>query len=175
MSLQLWLKQPIWNALNKEQRQNYIPEFTHSLTQFMKKNGYIMDSSWNPCLVAKWLHAIHANQYHSFTYAYPRHRAWPEDEDQFYHIITTDSLQSFLETWSDNEDMNLDTRVGNRVLHELHQFLWTYIDLENSKQGNLVAIRLEESDSDSENDVKKVDHYIREANLGYHGGNWSKV
>jgi len=179
-----WLNQYVWLSNDMVKRRDYIPAFAESLVSFASKKGYAMDSRWNRghLVVAKWLYAIHKQEYtyNSQGYlSYPEigHRAWQEDEYQFYHVISLEDIQSFMEGW-DCDDMCLETRVGNRVLNEIHSLLWTYIDLDISKQGDIVLARLEDSDSDNdgwERRGQRIDQYLQDANDGYHGGRWAKV
>ncbi len=135
--------------------------------------------------VARWLYAIHVSCVRgssSITYPPILHRDWIEDNDQFYHVIEINDIQELLHRWGLAEDLDTESVVGQRTLYEFHQLLWTYIDLESSKQGILVATRLEESDSESEGWVgqrgqvkRRADTYIQDATEGYHGGGWAKV
>ena len=79
--------------------------------------------------------------------------------------------------WSHAEDMDEDSIIGNRILYELQDFLYSVIDLETSKQGRLIASLWENTDSNSDSDYeyKKTDVYIEEAKKGIHGGRGSKV
>ena len=180
---QLWLNQTVWvSNTEKVKRRVYIPSFAEDITAFMKKKGYQMDYRWKlgHMAVARWLYAVHVNSVRpakSIHYPQTIHRDWEEDKFQFYHIIGFDDLCDLLRRWQFNEDLDMESRVGNRTLQEFHRFLWGYIDLESSKQGDIVATRLEDSDSDSENGWprRRVDAYIQDSTEGYHGGAWAKV
>ena len=189
---QLWLSQKVWvSATEKATRRSYIPEFAEDITSFMKVKGYQMDSRWRRghMAVARWLYAIHVNIVRgsvssSRGLSYPPifHRDWVEDNDQFYHVIEFNDIQELLNRWHLNEDLDTESVVGQRTLYEFHQLLWTYIDLDSSNQGILVATRLEESDSESEGQMvqrgqakRRADTYIQDATEGYHGGGWAKV
>ena len=183
-NLQLWLNQYVWVGNETIKRRDYIPDFAEALTAFAAKKGYTMDVRWKKghLVVAKWLHSIHRQEYcynsqGNLVYPEVGHRSWQEDDYQFYHVLSREDVQQFMETW-DCEDMCLDTRVGNRVLNEIHSLLWTYVDLDTSKQGQVVLERLEDSDSDSDGwewRKPRVDQYLQDANDGYHGGRWAKV
>lgn len=182
------------SATEKATRRSYIPEFAEDITSFMKAKGYQMDSRWRRghMAVARWLYAIHvdaasasassASSCKGIFYPPILHRDWIEDNDQFYHSIELHNIQELLYRWRLNEDLDTESVVGQRTLYEFHQILWTYIDLESSKQGILVATRLEDSDSESEGQViqrgqakRRTDTYIQDAAEGYHGGGWAKV
>jgi len=183
-----WLDQYVWVGNIMMKRREYIPDFAEALADFASAKGYTMDSSWKKghLVVAKWLHAIHCQEYlyesqGKLAYPVKQKHAQLEDEDQFYHVITLDDVNAFMSEWEMCGDMSSDTRTGNRVLNEIHSLLWAYVDLDNSKQGDIVLARLEDSESDSEggwgrpSGSGRVDQYIQDASEGYHGGRWAKV
>lgn len=178
---QLWLDQWVWVENTQVRRRNCIPDFADSLTQFMKTNGYCMVSDWRygHMVVALWMYRIHSNEcdkykYHAdIEYPEPFHRNWQEDYDEFQHVL---DISSFMENWNHCEDFDPETRLGQRVIHEIQLLLYVYIDMDRSKNGIRVAEALEDSDSDSENwRSHKVDVYVSEAREGMHGGYGFKV
>lgn len=152
-----WLHQKIWLTGNtKGYRKEYIPSFYNSLTDFMKKKGYMMDGRWGrgPAIVARWLYAIHVHEVarkesgQALGYPEIHHRDWPEDRDVFDFEIDLETLGEFMESWKNVEDMDLETCQGFRVQVELSTFLYTYADIENSRQGRRLASKLESSDTE---------------------------
>jgi hypothetical protein len=59
--------------------------------------------------------------------------------------------------------------------YDLQDFLYSFIDLERSKHGRTIARIWEDSDSDSDDNWKSRDVYLRDASEGFHGGRGSKV
>lgn len=179
---QIWLNQKVWvSGTEKAKRRTYIPAFAAYITDFMKKRGYTMDRRWRKgeMVIARWLYTIHVT-YHfphkKITYPAIVHRDWIEDYDEFYHVIDFNEVSECLTPWKLNEDLDTSTGVGSATVNELQQLLWTYIDLQSSKQGIRIADYLDESDSDSESGgYRHVDRYIQDASEGYHGGGWAKV
>jgi len=179
---QVWLDQEMWVVANhKLARREYIPDFADDLTEFMKSCGYTMDIRWNNghYIVAKWLYMIHVQEFVTkdyngkLRYAEPHHRDWPEDFLQYTHMMNFDRISSFMERWRFYEDFDLETRAGQRVLHELQYLLYVFIDMDSSENGKLF-----DDDSDSEHDETyrgRDDVYLMEARDGLHGGRGSKV
>jgi hypothetical protein len=152
-----WLHQKIWLSGNEQgYRKEYIPSFYNSLTRFMKRKGYTMDGRWGkgPAIVARWLYAIHvhevARKESHKPLGYPEiiHRDWPEDRDVFDFEIDLQSIDEFMDSWKNVEDMDCDSRQGFRVKVELQTFLYTYVDIDNSTQGRRMARILEPSDTE---------------------------
>lgn len=180
---QIWLSQPVYvNHVTQMPRRRILPVFVDELMDMLRAKGYIMCEEWRSghLIVAQWLYRIHQNR-DKLVYPRPYHRAWPEDYAEFQHVLDSEVIGEFMESWGLCEDFDPDTRLGQRVLHELQLLLYPYLDLEESRNGQIVADALSESDSESEDGrrarpaVRKVDNYIADAQEGYHGGNWSKV
>jgi len=181
----IWLNQTIWvSNTEKAKRHTYIPAFAEHITEYMKKYGYTMDRRWRKgeMAIARWLYSIHVIHHQRFvsdkklTYPVIVHRNWIEDYDQFYHIIGFNEIQECMKVWRFNEDLDIDTSLGNATLMEFQQFIWCYIDLERSKQGMIILDYLDDTDSDSDSvSYKRPDKYIQDASEGYHGGGWAKV
>jgi len=183
---QVWLDQEVWiSNMEKGARRDYIPDFAEDLTDFMRVCGYTMDSRWasGDYIVAKWMYIMHVQEFVTKKYNQPLkyasiiHRDWNEDFLEYTQILTFDKISSFMERWKFYEDLDCDTVMGQRVLHELQNLLYHFIDMENSKIGILVATA---EDSDSEYDEPssrrgKDDIYLMEAREGMHGGYGSKV
>jgi hypothetical protein len=183
-----WLSQFVWtNGITKEVRGDVLPEFAESLTRWMNKKGYEMDSRWHLNkyrIVSTWLYAIHVKEVAGRSVLRPlqyppiQHRNTREDYDQFNHVISSSDYTDFLESWGLHEDFDLESPVGQRTLLELPTLVWTFIDLEVSKQGQLIASYWGDSDSDDERYTsrnKGTDVYLEEAREGFHGGRGSKV
>lgn len=178
----LWLDQEVWTEGDeKMMRREYIPDFAEDLTIFMKSCGYTMDFRWKGghYIVAKWMYMIHVQEFVTkkhrgkIEYADIIHRDWPDDYLEYTNALSFDKIANFMEGWQLYEDFDYDTCVGQRVLHELEDLLYPFIDMERSKNGQLVA---NDSDSDNEKNYKnKDDIYIMEAREGIHGGRGSKV
>ena len=110
--------------------------------------------------------------YHGFVYVPPViHRNTLEDYDHFYHVVSCETVHTFMDKWNNLEDTSPNTRAGQRIRNELQDFLYTFIELESSKQGKVIARFWEDSNSDSDSDSneKKRDIYLRDATKGYHG------
>jgi len=179
---QVWLNQVVWvNGVERVSRRKYIPHFAKELTGFMKTKGYTMDSSWKDgeLVLARWMYTIQRDEiargdYNSeVEYPEPVHRDWEEDSWEFQNVMDYDTISSFMDTWKLYEDFDEDTRVGQRMLHELQYVLYPYLDLHASKRGKLVAEALEDTDSDSDSwksgrRNKKIDVYLADASEGFH-------
>ena len=163
-----WLHQHIWTSnFEKEARKYYIPYLYDHITEWMYEKGYVMDHRWNnrgPMIVAKWLYAIHvyekALKLNNKPINYPEiiHRNWEEDKSHFDFIIDIEEIDFFFDEWKVVDDFDIDTAVGKRVKGEFRTFLYTYIDMNNSKQGRFISKKLE-PDSDSESESEKQDVY----------------
>jgi len=191
----LWLDEPVWVSANeKSTRREYIPYFADCLTSFMKSNGYKMCAEWKKghLVVARWMYVIHRDEliYKQYDkkirYPNPYHRDWEEDHAEFQHIMTHDTISSFIERWELYEDFDPDTRVGQRMLYEIQDLLYPYLDLVMSKNGMRVEDLLYDSDSDADSwksgtkrlhprGAARVDVYMKEAQEGMHGGRGYKV
>jgi len=179
-----WLYEEIWSfGAEREQRRYIIIDFFESLTNFMKKNGYVMDSRWKWKQLAFWMFRLHVQEKVRLQFNKPVylpeiiHRNTEEDYDYYETYMTSEIIDNFLEPWEELADMNVDTRVGYRLRYGLAEFLYIFVNLENSKSGRLVARRCEDSGSDSEYDSgnKNSDSYLQDARDGYHGGRGYKV
>ena len=175
-----WLHQPVWvSPEQKELRKNWIPCFADALTTWMEQKGYRMNGIWKKghLAVAKWLYAIQVQvvankqQYGPIVYPEIYHRGWPEDKDAFEVEVSGPSLEAFLVGWQDVEDLDPTFPSGQRVLCELQQLLWTYIELESCRQGQRVA-RIVDAMGESEEDVSsgedmKTDGWFGSRSWGY--------
>jgi hypothetical protein len=187
----LWLDEEVWvSNSEKGTRREYIPFFADALTLFMKQKGYKMCAEWGKGhrIVARWMYIIHRDELiykaHDKKIKYPNsyHRDWEEDFDEYQHIITHDTISTFMKNWELYEDFDPNTRVGQRVLHEIQQLLYPYLNLVISRNGIRIADLLYDSDSDAESwrsggkpRRNAADIYIKEAQEGIHGGRGSKV
>jgi hypothetical protein len=99
------------------------------------------------------------------------HRNTNEDRDEFYHMISCERLEAFMEGIQEMEDFDMDSRPGQRIFHGLQDFLYRFVDLESSKQGRLIAEMWDDyaSDSDHEFGDRKRDVYLLDTKKGYHG------
>lgn len=178
-----WFNQEIYlNGITVEKRKVYFPRFAEELMLFMKSRGYKMDSRWGPLTLAKWVYRIHVQEVARKKYDAPVwlgdiiHRDWDEDHNRYQDIMNEEELSNYLFNWRENDDFNKQTRVGERMIRELIQFLYVHIDMDNSAQGQFIE-KLYDSDSDyaEETQVVKQDVYLQDAASGYHGGNGFKV
>jgi hypothetical protein len=188
-SFERWLKQPVWVADHKEKRSVVIRDFHKSLTYFMKKNGYIMDSRWNNPKVnylTNWMYRIWLEEHVRFNrnkevyVPPPIHRNTEEDYDYFSCNIDVNMIGDFMKEWSFAEDFDSDSsRLAYRMEYELQDFLYNFVDLELSKHGRTIARIWDDSGSDSDDNwnwnSKHHDIYLRDASDGFHGGRGSKV
>ncbi len=185
---QAWLDCKVWVSGNeKATRREYIPVFADALTSWMRSMGYTMDGRWakGHRVVAQWLYAIQIMEIARCDYdaplTYPQllHRDWPEDRDVFNMYVNYASVNDFLDSWKNIEDLDYEFRWGRRVYEELEKLLYHHIDLDASRQGIKLANILIGSDSDSESEGGrrrgKDDVYLQEAREGLHGGRGSKV
>ena len=178
-----WFNQEIYyNGLVIEKRNCYFPRFAEELAIIMKRFGYTMDSRWSSLTLAKWVYRLHLQEIARKKFDAPvwlgdiLHRDWNEDFNRYEEVIGDQDFTSYFEMWRNNEDFDMQSRVGIRMFRELPAFLYVYIDMENSKQGQFVE-ELFDSDSDCVEDSQlvKQDAYLRDAASGYHGGNGFKV
>lgn len=183
-SFERWLEQPVWVAEHLEKRSVVFRDFYLSLTRFMKKNGYIMDSRWSNTkmnYLMNWMYRIWLEEYVRSNFnkevyvPEPKHRDTEEDYDYFNCIIDSEKISEFMNEWSSVEDFDSSSRLGYRIQYELQEFLYSFIDLERSKHGHMVARIWEDSGSDSDDNWKSRDVYLRDASDGFHGGRGSKV
>ena len=180
---QLWLNQVVWvNGVERMSRRQYIPYFAEAVTGLMKSRGYAMDNHWKggSLVIARWMYTIQRDEiargdYNSAVeYPEPFHRDWEEDFREFQHIMDYDTISSFMDTWKLYEDFDQDTRVGQRMLHEIQYLLYPYLDLYASYNGQIVAEAMEDTDSDSDSwksgrrTKKRVDAYLVDASEGFH-------
>jgi hypothetical protein len=179
-----WLYKEIWSLdVEPEQRRCVIIEFFESLTKLMKKNGYVMDKRWKWKEVAFWMFRLHIQERVRLQFNKPVylpeiiHRNTEEDYEYYETYMTSEIIDNFLEPWKRIDDMDVDTRVGYRLRYGLSEFLYTFVNLENSKSGQIVAKRWEDSgsDSDYDNGNRNYDSYLQDARDGYHGGRGFKV
>lgn len=152
-----WLEQHIWiSNMEKAARKTYIPMLYDSLTHFMKSKGYVMDSRWGrgPMIVARWLYAIHVHEvarkrsYEPIGYPDIQHRNWEEDNDVFDCTIDLQTVEEFMDEWKTVEDFNIETRQGFRTQVELQTLLYTYVDIDSSRQGKKLARQLDVPDTE---------------------------
>jgi len=168
-NFRLWLEQTAVLAYDEEaDRRSYLPIFAENLTELLRKFGYVLDHRWNTgsLAVARWIYKIHCDN----TKRCPRiiHRNYSEDRDQFNDTITEELLEQFISPWTHIPDFNYDTKNGKILLDELQNFIWAYIDLDESPQGRMVAHWLEGSDTESDDGTVKVDTYLQDLAAGWH-------
>lgn len=177
---QLWLSQPVWVGNDKAERATVIPYILGALSRFMKAHGYTMDSDWgagNGYHLAKWMYDIHVQEYaHMNVNGHVKipdilHRNTNEDRGEFYHVVSCERIEALMEGMQEMEDLDMSCPGGRRVLHELQDFLYRFVDLESSKQGRLIAEMWDESETDSDEEFwnKKRDVYLVDMKKGYHG------
>lgn len=181
----LWLQQPIWISNTvRDRRRDILLEFNDCVTQLLKNKGYVMDERWNSTTsfpLLSWIYRIAVEETARYNYNNPVsippiiHRNTQEDYDYFYHIIDDDTIEKLMDEWSDVEDLNIDSRIGARVRTEIQEFLYTFVDLESSKQGKVIARFWENDGSDSDHELSSRDNYLKDAVEGFHGGKGSKV
>lgn len=174
---QRWLNARIWmSGGEREIRKNYMPSFASSVRQWMEQRGYKMDSRWGPMTVAKWLYAIQvavvARKESIFSpLSYPEllHRNWPEDQDNFDIEVSFEDREVYLDRWDSCEDFDRTTASGQKIRLEFEEFLWTYVDLENCRQGRKIASVVDGSDTEEDDDSVRVgiDSYIQDNYDGY--------
>jgi hypothetical protein len=167
-NFQLWLSQqfPVSYSDTLERRA-YLPVFADALTELLKGRGYVMDSRWNSLAVARWIYKIHCDNLIRSPVVI--HRNMTEDKDEYADTISDELLREFLERWKHIPDFNSDTRLGRTLYDELQNFLWSYIDLDESPKGDEVAYWMEGSDTESDNGSGwKVDAYIQDVDAGWH-------
>ena len=174
----LWLDQEVWVRGDYTiLRREYIPHFAEEVRQFMKDCGYTMDHRWKKgeLILAKWMYRIHFQECVKGDYGgeihYPPafHRDWVEDHDEFLHIMSADRVSSFMERWRLYQDFDPDSRIGQRMIHEITSLLYIYIDMEASMAGRRIAELLEEGSESESDDKGRVDIYISDSRQGYHG------
>lgn len=181
----LWLQQPIWISNTvRDRRRDILLEFNDCVTQLLKNKGYVMDERWNSTTsfpLLSWIYRIAVEETARYNYNNPVsippiiHRNTQEDYDYFYHIIDDDTIEQLMDEWSDVEDLSIDSRIGARVRTEIQEFLYTFVDLESSKQGKVIARFWENDGSDSDHELSSRDNYLKDAIEGFHGGKGSKV
>lgn len=179
----VWRSQPVWYSDTKCERREMICEFSDSIRRWMKSLGYTMEERLQKEL-SLWMYRLYvqeiARKRHGDSVYIPEpiHRNTDDDYDRYNMIVDTESVMNFMDSWAHVEDMDVDSIIGKRIRYELHEFLYSVIDLELSKQGRIVAdiwyTSCSNSDSEYEND-NKADVYIQEAKKGLHGGRGSKV
>jgi hypothetical protein len=180
----LWQRQLAWVGDDKDERKYALFAFYESLTAMLKKNGYVMDHRWNSSQanpLINWIYRIaveeEARRNHNAEVAIPEiiHRNTQEDYDYFCGMIDAELTCAFMDEWSDIEDLSPLSLVGYRIRYELQEFLYHFVDLERSKQGQLIARFWDDSDSDVDEKWSSRDVYLRDASEGFHGGRGSKV
>ena len=177
---QLWLSQPVWVGNDQIERATVIPYILNSLSRLMHLCDYKMDSDWNAgngYHLAKWMYDIHVQEYARLSrnghMKIPDilHRNTNEDMVEFYHMVSCDLIEEFMEGMQEMEDLDMGTPAGQRMLHGLQDFLYRFVDLESSKQGRLIAEMWDDSNSDSDSEFweRKRDMYLIDMKKGYHG------
>jgi len=184
-SFEKWLKQPVWVADHKERRGVVLRNFYESLTNFMKDKGYVMDFRWYSNKInylMNWMYRIWLEEHVRFNrnkevyLAPPMHRNTEEDYEHFNSIVDMNSIEDFMKEWSFVAEFDSDySRLAYRMEYELQDFLYNFVDLDHSKQGHVIARIWEDSGSDSDDNWKPRDAYLRDASDGYHGGRGYKV
>jgi hypothetical protein len=195
---QIWLDQPIWVTDNtKQTRREVYPGIAEDITAWMRRKGYVMDNRWarGHKKLAQWVYAFACDEIREEKkgIAYPPilHRDCQEDYDQFHHVCDFFEIQELFDGLKTVEDFDSELPLGNTLLHNFADLLYTFLDLQASKQGRLIAQLYEDSDSSSEsewgrgdrrkgrkrqgNGRKVEDVYLQEARQGMHGGRGSKV
>jgi len=175
-NFKLWLDQPVTFLSGIcMQRREFIPIFKTSIECFLQELGYTLNWEWDTNLVAKWLYAIHIRVAKGDTSPFPykpiTHRDTFDDLIHYNNIIEQEYVTAFFEEWNHCSDIGMDTFIGDAIREELCRFLWNYIDLDTSYQGQMVeSILYPESESDSDSIIlRKGDNYVQDASEGYHG------
>jgi hypothetical protein len=169
-NFQNWLNQqfPLSYEVTCDRR-SYLPRFAEDLESLLRSHGYIMDYRWKTgaLAVARWIYKIQCDT----TTRYPKilHRNLSEDKEQYLHVVTDEILRDFLDLWKHVPDFDQDTKYGRILYDEMQDFLWAYIDVEESPQGIKTMEWLEDSDADSDDcGDGKVDSYLQDIDAGWH-------
>ena len=179
----MWMSEEVWLSGGiKCLRKEFLVDFADSIRVWMKTLGYTMEPRLYKEL-SMWLYRIYvqeiARKRHGRPVYIPEpfHRDTQDDRDQYEMVVSHDTVSEFMDEWSSVQDMDVDSFVGKRVWYEIHEFLYSVINLDASKQGRFIAsIWDNESTSDSEHEYdRKKDVYIEDANKGFHGGWGMKV
>jgi hypothetical protein len=175
-NFKLWQVQPVtFSSGDCISRMDYIPQFTADIRKFVDSFGYKFTSTWTTLTVARWLYTIHIRDatydMSSFPYEPIQHRNTIEDEAHFNGLFCEKDIDKFFEAWKECSDLNPDTCPGITVRSELMRFIWNYIDLDISYQGQYIySILYPESESDTESCGKQDgDYYVKDSTEGYHG------
>lgn len=186
-----WLNSEAWVTGNqKATRREIMCWFADDLQKWVEMLGYKMSKNWvnnREKIVSQWVYGMSVFEVarkdygHPLSYPEVEHRDWQEDLDYFHITFNCDEVDEFMNRWTEAEDFNDETRLGQRVKGELQKFVYCFLDLENCRNGKRVAKFLEtsdnESDSEREHQTKKNnnDNYLEDAKEGFHGGRGQKV
>ena len=90
-------------------------------------------------------------------------------------VISAEVISEFMVHWRNNEDLSLESKVGQRVAIELEELLWTYVYVNDSRQGFIVNHILESlsEENDKDYDMNKsskggLDQYLVDTSDGWH-------
>ena len=179
---QIWLDQKVWDNDSICKRRELLPRIAEDIGKRMNRKGYMMDSRWGYNSLAKWLYAIHIQEIargpgpcRAIGYPEIQHRDWPEDRDYFEYIMSSENIMDILDKWRLTSDFDPESEVYSRIVFEFSEFLYTYVNLETSKQGMFIANLYGQGTSDSDGENTAQDIYVVEANQGLHGGRGQKV
>ncbi len=75
-----------------------------------------------------------------------------EDYDNYCYLLNSDVWDSFWQQWSDIYDFSNECEYGEKVRYKLHNFLWSFVNIELSS----ATKQFEDDLSDSELD--QIDH-----------------
>lgn len=159
-----WINQPIFidRGIQYEKRKHAIYRFCcDGLIPLIESVGYrfeYKDSKFFHAFLSM-LHLL--SKGHSIR---PVTVEIPHEEEQhseFHYRLDTDVWQEFWKKWGCIEDFD-EHGYGHRLQYELAEFVWSWLDFENSPAVESLYLELKEDDSYEEGPKGKDDPYLQE-------------
>jgi hypothetical protein len=168
MSWSDWLNENIETAYESVPRGEMIHIFVkYGLRPFIQSQGYQLKGD------LKKIKSLIASGLYDSRFKHRLESKWPapsnveydqEDLDHFNLILDLDKWEAFWENWGAWEDVDSNSRFGLERRLDIQAFVWDHIDIESSKQTEIVNRFFEEDEPHEEggNGRRHEDVYIRD-------------
>jgi hypothetical protein len=166
MSFQEWLNAPVEDD-HTVKRGEWIRDFVNNgLYPFIKSKGYnwaISEKHLANCIATGLYDNIGVSCIASiWDYPAPNSGGHQDDKNHFYHVVSLDEWDKFWLVWGRATDLSDESPRGQDRRFDIQEFVWGQLDLENSRQTQLLDDMLEEPVDEEEWRSNRVDIYIQE-------------
>jgi hypothetical protein len=167
MKFDEWLNAPVRNGTSLVKRATWIRKFVGSgLYPWLKSKGYawaVSERTLANCIATGLYENMGLSCIASvWDYPTPNSDFHQDDKMHFYHVVSLDEWDKFWLVWREMDDVSDDSPRGQDRRFDIQDFVWGQLDLENSRQTQILDEILEEPMEEEEWRSNRVDIYIQE-------------